>query len=72
MDMVDNCYSDYLEELLNEGKVSMETIDESVLRVLRIKLRLNLFKKPFRENKEYDTKAHLDRAENLHANAVFC
>ena len=65
MDMVDNCYSDYLEELLNEGKVSMETIDESVLRVLRIKLRLNLFEKPFRENKEYDTKAHLARAREL-------
>ena len=47
MDMVDRTYSDYLKELVNEDKVSMELINESVARVLRVKFRLGLFDHPY-------------------------
>ncbi len=36
----------YLKELVNEGEVSMERIDDAVRRVLRLKYRLGLFDKP--------------------------
>ncbi|MDE6813556.1 MAG: glycoside hydrolase family 3 C-terminal domain-containing protein, partial [Duncaniella sp.] len=35
-----------LKELVNEGKVSMERIDDAVARIIRMKLRLNLFETP--------------------------
>ena len=39
MDMVDECYLNYAEELVSEGKVSQETIDTAVRNVLLVKLR---------------------------------
>lgn len=47
MDMVDNCYMDHLADLVNEGKVSMKTIDDAVGRVLSLKFELGLFEHPF-------------------------
>jgi len=47
MDMVDRAYSDYLKELVDEGKVNIELINESVARVLRVKFRLGLFDRPY-------------------------
>lgn len=48
MSMVPNDYrfSDLLVELVEEGTVSMERIDESVMRVLLMKKRLGLFENP--------------------------
>ena len=40
MDMVDECYIDYVAELIEEGKISIETLDNAVGNVLRVKLRL--------------------------------
>lgn len=51
MDMADRMYQKYLEELLNEGKVDIKQIDESVRRVLRVKFRLGLFENPYVEEK---------------------
>ena len=48
IDMCSGCYSGYLEELVNEGAVSMEMLDEAVLRVLNMKNDLGLFEDPFR------------------------
>ena len=50
MDMVDRTYSDYLKELVDEGKVSMDLINDSVARVLRVKFRLGLFDRPYTPN----------------------
>ena len=52
MDMLGDCYSAHLAELVNEGKVSMQRVDDAVRRVLRIKFRLGLFEKPY--TKELD------------------
>ena len=51
MDMADRMYHKYLEELLDEGKVDMKLVDESVRRVLRVKFRLGLFEHPYVEEK---------------------
>ena len=47
MDMVDRAYLDNLKELVDEGKVGMDLINESVARVLRVKFRLGLFDRPY-------------------------
>ena len=51
MDMADRMYHKYLEELLDEGKVDMKLVDESVRRVLRVKFCLGLFEHPYVEEK---------------------
>lgn len=43
----------YLKELVEEGEVSMERIDDAVRRILRMKYRLNLFERPYWEVGEY-------------------
>lgn len=54
MDMVDKCYIDNLRELVDEGKVSEETIDEMVYRVLSVKERLGLFENPYIQTCDID------------------
>ena len=44
--------SDNLLQLVNEGKVSMETLDESVRRVLRLKFMIGLFDQPYVDPEE--------------------
>jgi len=48
MDMEASSYTNFLSDLIAEGKVSPKTLDESVRRVLRIKFRLGLFDDPFK------------------------
>ena len=47
MDMVDCLYKNNLQEAVKDGDVSMETIDEAVRRVLRIKAKKGLFENPY-------------------------
>lgn len=47
MDMMSGGYATYLEELVNEGAVRMEVLDQAVRRVLLLKDQLDLFEKPF-------------------------
>ena len=47
IDMMSHSYDKYLEELITEKKVSMETLDEAVRRILRIKFQLGLFEHPY-------------------------
>lgn len=53
MSMVPNDYSfpKYVVELVNEGKISKKRLDEAVGRILKLKLRLGLFKNPFPDAK---------------------
>lgn len=66
MDMVVGCYHDHLEELVNEGKVSMEALDEAVREVLRIKFAKGLFDHPYtdvtRAEKTFLAPEHLQAA----------
>lgn len=47
MEMVSRLYNKHGAQLLREGKLSEKTVDEAVRRILRIKLRLGLFEKPY-------------------------
>ena len=47
MDMGTGIYRDHLKEAVEEGKVSMDVIDEAVERVLRVKMWLGLFDHPY-------------------------
>ncbi|MFR9650854.1 MAG: glycoside hydrolase family 3 N-terminal domain-containing protein [Rikenellaceae bacterium] len=49
MDMYDYLYARHLAEAVESGAVSMETVDEAVRRILRVKFRLGLFENPYTE-----------------------
>ena len=60
MDMQGNIYTDYLPELIAEGKVKESQIDECVRSILRMKYRLGLFENPY--TPEDATMAYSDEA----------
>lgn len=74
MDMVDNAYVDHLPALVAEGKIPMESIDEAVRRILRVKMKLGLFENPYvdvvPEKKRYVLPEYLKIAEQLAAESM--
>ncbi|MGM0125513.1 glycosyl hydrolase [Enterococcus sp. AZ194] len=48
IEMMTTCYTQYLEELIEEGAVEAELLDEAVLRILTLKNELGLFENPYR------------------------
>ncbi len=65
MDMSDECYIKHLPELIEEGKISQETLNNAVRNVLRVKLRLGLFEHPYAPEYETDEKEHGKHAREL-------
>jgi beta-glucosidase len=69
MDMMDNIYVENLPQLIKEGKVPMERIDDAVRRILRIKYRLGLFEQPYvdelTEEERFLLPEYLEVAEQL-------
>lgn len=69
MDMMDNLYRTHLAKLIEDGRVSLETVDECVRRVLRMKFRLGLFERSYTdvrpENEIYLQPEALANAERL-------
>ena len=65
MDMESQGYPRHLKELVEEGRVSEETIDNCVRNILRMKFRLGLFDNPYcyTENPEYFTQEALAAAQ---------
>lgn len=52
MDMMSHAYDRHLKQLVEDGAVNMERLDDAVRRVLRVKFRLGLFENPYTpENK---------------------
>lgn len=47
MEMASRAYINHLEELINEGKISVKLIDNAVRNILRVKFRLGLFENPY-------------------------
>jgi len=58
MDMESNAYRYHLAELVKEGKVPVELIDDAVKRILRKKFELGLFEDPYR----YSDQKRADKA----------
>ncbi len=65
MEMVSRLYNKHGAELARAGKLTMQTIDEAVRRILRIKFRLGLFEHPYTD--EGRESALLFNAQNLAA-----
>lgn len=69
MDMKDNIYREYLQELVNEQKISIQQIDDAVARVLRVKFRLGLFDEPYttviEEKERYLQSESMELAQKL-------
>lgn len=49
IEMVSKCYIHHMKELIAEGKISTELLDESVWRVLKLKNELGLFENPYKD-----------------------
>jgi len=47
MEMVSTSYAEHVEELVREGALPADLIDEAVRRILRVKFRLGLFENPY-------------------------
>lgn len=48
IEMASTCYINNLEEIINEGSIDIQVIDEAVLRILSLKEELGLFENPYR------------------------
>jgi beta-glucosidase len=67
MDMESNAYRYHLAELVKEGKVSIDLIDDAVKRILRKKFELGLFDDPYRYSDEKRAQKALNNPENRKA-----
>lgn len=70
IDMCSKCFVDHLEALVNDGELDVEYIDRAVMRVLRVKLAIGLFDRPFGVDIECDYKAHRKNARELSAESL--
>ncbi len=64
MDMQSQTVIRFLPELVKEGKVSMQAVDEAVMRTLEIKFRLGLFDQPYKFSNPEREKKMLFTQEN--------
>lgn len=62
MEMVSGSYVEFAEQLLSEGRLTTDQIDDAVRRILRIKSRLGLFDNPYFEQ---DQQSVLVNPDNL-------
>nr|WP_315142096.1 beta-glucosidase BglX [uncultured Flavobacterium sp.] len=73
MEMVSGTYVKYIESLLLEKKISIETIDDKVRNILRVKFKLGLFENPYVKGNTKEVfykKEHLALAEKLAEESV--
>jgi len=74
MEMVSRLYNKNAPELINQHQVSLQTIDEAVRRILRVKFRLGLFDKPYtdetRERAAIYSNANVAAARELAARSL--
>ncbi|MFC4476554.1 glycoside hydrolase family 3 N-terminal domain-containing protein [Flavobacterium chungangensis] len=67
MDMESNAYRKHLAELVKEGRVSIDLIDDAVKRILRKKFELGLFDDPYRYSDEKRAEKALNNPEHRKA-----
>lgn len=70
MDMADCVYKNNLKSAIENGKVSMDTVDEAVRRILSVKFRLGLFENPYAENTEIMTPEYLEKAREVASHSM--
>jgi beta-glucosidase len=67
MDMESNAYRYNLAELIKEGRVSIDLVDDAVKRILRKKFELGLFEDPYRYSDDKRAEKALSNPENRKA-----
>lgn len=65
MDMVESSYFNNLKVLVESGRVSIETVNTAVKRILRVKFAKNLFENPYSTEISYVKENHLENAFKL-------
>lgn len=74
VDMQSEAFMRYAEELVTEGRLPVEEIDEAVRRILRLKFRLGLFERPYTDEslaaEVHLRPDHLQAAQELATKAV--
>jgi beta-glucosidase len=70
MDMCTGYYSDSLAKLVKEGRVTEETVNTAVRRVLRVKLAKGLFERPYTRERTVDRAEHLKDSKKLAAESA--
>ncbi|MBQ0083696.1 MAG: glycoside hydrolase family 3 C-terminal domain-containing protein [Clostridiales bacterium] len=70
MDMVDLCFAQNLEDLVENEKVSVEAINTAAKRIICIKLAAGLFERPYAEVVTYDKAQHSADAKELAAESM--
>ncbi|MCB9498718.1 MAG: glycoside hydrolase family 3 C-terminal domain-containing protein [Bacillales bacterium] len=74
VDLMSDCYSNYLEELIKEGKVSEDELDKNVYKVLSLKNKLGIFDSPYRfsleDEKDLDTKESIEKSYEAAAESM--
>ena len=70
MDMVSDCYIDYLEDLVENGIISEELINLAVKRILRVKFAKGLFDHPYCKKRCVDRTKHLADAKELAVESI--
>ena len=65
LDMMSEAYLQHIPQLIAEGKLAMETLDQAVGQVLTLKEKLGLFEDPYRYGSLEREKLVLKSAENL-------
>lgn len=75
IEMCSAAYLNHLEELIEEGTVSVEKLDNAVLRVLELKDRLGMFENPYRgasETEDSDVFLSKENRETVRKSAEEC
>lgn len=70
VEMFSTCYADFVPDLLKEGRLTMDMVDDAVRRILRTKFRLGLFQRPYTDEdsaRAIPRQAHLDLARRMAA-----
>ncbi len=58
MEMASRSYKHFLEELVHEGRISMEEVDTCVRNILKVKFDLGLFENPFTNTRSFPEKGN--------------
>ncbi|MBM7552139.1 beta-glucosidase BglX [Thalassobacillus pellis] len=67
IEMMTSCYTNHVQELIEEGSLEESTLDEGVLRILQLKNKLGLFDNPHRFASEEDEKKYILSPEHRRA-----
>lgn len=74
MEMVSRSYASHLAELVKSGEVGLDVLDEAVRRVLRLKMRVGLFERPYadeaRERSTLLSAKHREAARRIAARSM--